>query len=701
MSILLDYLSATHWLMPHGQCYLWNPVLVSLHALSDSLITLAYYSIPLTLTSLIRQRRDLPFTQIFWLFAAFIVACGTTHALEVLTIWYPAYWVSGVFKGLTAVVSLYTAFTLIPLMPQIMTLPSPSQLASVNQELESKVQECQIAEFELHGLNKELEARVEQRTLDLQCANDNLMQYARQQQFIAQLGQQALSGVPFQELMAVAIKGVIAILKVDYGYILEVINGHQVRMVTASANTAELDPVSIDSNTLSSPVISTNQDQQSEINYLLSTQQPLIISDLSQESRFCQSSLLQSFPVTSGIGVQILGHPLPYGLMCIWAEAHRQFAPDQVDFLEAVAVILATAVEQQQIKTALRRNEDRLRLALDNSPIAMFTQDKDLRYTWIYNPQQGIDAQEWIGKTDWDLLGSSNADVIDLKQQVFQTGSSLRQKVTLTLNGNVAVYDMSLEPLQEGEQTIGLIGVAVNITELQAVERLKDEFLSMVSHELRTPLSSLHGSLTLLATGRLGELDAKGQRLLEIAARNTERLSRLVSDILDLERLESGKIKIKRKLCNAAELINQAIATMKSMADEAEVHLSSRALQIEFSADPDRILQVLTNLLSNAIKFSVKGQSVIVEVKYEWDTLVLFQVSDTGRGIPKDKLETIFEQFQQVDASDSRLKGGTGLGLPICRSIVRQHGGTIWAKSEVGKGSTFYFSIPLDPDAEG
>ncbi|MGK7875506.1 MAG: PAS domain S-box protein [Xenococcaceae cyanobacterium] len=233
----------------------------------------------------------------------------------------------------------------------------------------------------------------------------------------------------------------------------------------------------------------------------------------------------------------------------------------------------------------------------------------------------------------------------------------------------------------------------VDITERKKVEQMKDEFIAVTSHELRTPLTSLLGSLGLLSTGRLGTLDEQGQELLEFALLDAQRLVRLVNDILDLKRLKFSKKAFNFKVCHATDLIEQAVNTMQSTTDEAGVTLSVATISASMWADSDRIVQVLTNLLNNAIKFSSPGSTVWLSAEQQ-ENQVLFQVKDQGRGIPADKLETIFEPFVQVDASDSRAYGGTGLGLAICRSIVLAHKGRIWVESTPGVGSTFYVTLP-------
>jgi two-component system sensor histidine kinase VicK len=234
---------------------------------------------------------------------------------------------------------------------------------------------------------------------------------------------------------------------------------------------------------------------------------------------------------------------------------------------------------------------------------------------------------------------------------------------------------------------------ARDTTERRELERAKDEFVSIVSHELRTPLTSIRGSLGLLESGVLGPLPDEGQGMVEIAVQNTDRLVRLINNILDIERIQSGAIDMQTVTCDVAELIAHAVESLRQLAVEAQVTLSADPASVSIVADPDRLLQTLTNLISNAIKFSPAGGTVRVSCgRREGEILV--SVSDEGRGIPADKLDSIFERFQQVDASDSRAKGGTGLGLAISRTIVENHGGRIWVESVPEKGSTFSFAIP-------
>ncbi|MGQ4646442.1 PAS domain S-box protein [Lyngbya aestuarii] len=275
------------------------------------------------------------------------------------------------------------------------------------------------------------------------------------------------------------------------------------------------------------------------------------------------------------------------------------------------------------------------------------------------------------------------------------TAHQLINGVFYCQDGHHLPVDYVSTPIREQGDISGAVIAFKDITERLLVEQMKDEFIAVVSHELRTPLTSINGSLRMLASGLLNTQPDKSQRLLEIAIDSTNRLMRLINDILDIERIESGKAPMEKHSCNAAELMIKAVELMQGIAEKAGVSLCVRTVSAELWADSDRIIQALTNLLNNAIKFSPQGANVWL-IGEDQGTQIQFDVKDQGRGIPPDMLEIIFERFQQVDVSDSRNNEGTGLGLAICRSIVEQHGGRIWATSTLGKGTTFSFTVPLN-----
>ncbi|MCO4774143.1 MAG: PAS domain S-box protein [Deltaproteobacteria bacterium] len=237
-----------------------------------------------------------------------------------------------------------------------------------------------------------------------------------------------------------------------------------------------------------------------------------------------------------------------------------------------------------------------------------------------------------------------------------------------------------------------------DITARAESERTKSEFVSVVSHELRTPLTSIRGSLGLLAGGVGGELTAEQTQLLRLAVSNTDRLIRLVNDILDLEKFQQGAAPLHCGLYLADDLIEAAVASLGGLAGQSGITLQSRpAMDLAAYGDRDRLVQVLVNLLGNAIKFSPEGSAVTVLAIDAGAGRVRFSVADEGPGVPETLRPLLFEPFRQGDSSDTRVKGGTGLGLAISRSIVQQHGGWIDVDSDMGVGSTFVFEVPAPP----
>ncbi len=261
------------------------------------------------------------------------------------------------------------------------------------------------------------------------------------------------------------------------------------------------------------------------------------------------------------------------------------------------------------------------------------------------------------------------------------------------LDGREVPVEVTASPLRDGDVIRGAVVAFRDVTERRAVERMKDEFVSVVSHELRTPLTSIRGALGLLDSGVLDASPEQAARMVHVALTSSERLSRLVDDILDIERMDAGNTRLELREHRVEALVAAAVEQVSVLADEAGVAIRSVASAEVVRADGERIVQALTNLLSNAVKFSPPGGTVRVAAVPAGD-LVELRVDDDGRGIPADKLEAVFQRFEQVDASDARERGGTGLGLAIARSIVEQHGGRIWAVSD-GEGSGSSFRLTL------
>ncbi|NOX41320.1 MAG: response regulator [Alphaproteobacteria bacterium] len=235
-----------------------------------------------------------------------------------------------------------------------------------------------------------------------------------------------------------------------------------------------------------------------------------------------------------------------------------------------------------------------------------------------------------------------------------------------------------------------------DITDRKAVEKAKTEFLSTVSHELRTPLTSIKGALGIINAGAAGELNDKLKSLVSIALKNSNRLNRLINDILDIEKIQSGKMDFHLEAMDLSELIKDAIEANDSYAKTLDVRFQTKGVDAPMlvNGDKDRLMQVMANLLSNAAKFSHSGQCIDVSLTQR-GRKIRVAVKDRGTGIPKASQATIFEKFTQADSSDQREKGGTGLGLSIVKVMIEAHGSDIAFDSVEGKGTTFYFDLDL------
>lgn len=389
----------------------------------------------------------------------------------------------------------------------------------------------------------------------------------------------------------------------------------------------------------------------------------------------------------------------PHGLKFYQTCDVPEFAAD--GSVESILSRVRDITPQKQFEASLRESERRWRSLLENVRLVVVGLDNTGKVEFV-NPffleltgytQAEVQGKNWF-ETFLPLSEQQQLSSVfqELLEQEFHP---YYQNAILTKSGEeriIAWNNTRLKNLQD--EVIGTMSIGEDITERYAIEKMKNEFVSVVSHELRTPLTSIRGSLGMLRTGLLDKHPERMKRMIEIAAIDTERLVRLVNDILDLERLESGKVTLVRDSCDASALIMQSADAMRSLAQKENIALSISPISALVWADSDQILQALTNLLSNAIKFSPPECTITLTTQVQAD-YVLFQVKDQGRGIPPDKLESIFGRFQQVDSSDSRQKGGTGLGLAICQSIITQHGGRIWAESVLGEGSTFSFTLPV------
>ena len=367
----------------------------------------------------------------------------------------------------------------------------------------------------------------------------------------------------------------------------------------------------------------------------------------------------------------------------------------------AMVVIRRHQIIGRTAQEALKAGQEQLRLLTDAVPALIAYVDRSGRL--IFNNRAferwfGRPVEEFRGRALPDLLGARNWSVVEPHIGEALAGKEVTFDFTfIRRNGRGLDVAVHLVPRRSAAgEVVGYYSLVTDISALKEVDRLKNEFVSTVSHELRTPLTSIRGSLGLIAGGVTGVLPEKAQQLVQVASDNCDRLVRLVNDILDTEKMLSGRMTMSLQAVDLGDLVARSIRESEVFAGALGVRLELRASTAEMRvrADPDRLVQVLTNLLSNASKFSPSGAVVDVHLE-KVENSARVSVSDRGPGVPVEFRTRLFEPFTQLEASHVRKAGGTGLGLSICKGIVEQLGGTIGFTPRDGGGSVFRFELPL------
>jgi PAS domain S-box-containing protein len=669
-------------LISPGYFDLWQPGSQWFEIVANVLTAIAYYSMPILLLYHIRNRSATQFDKLIFRFNFLTIASGTSNLLEIWTIWQPIDWLSGLLKAAIAIVSVSTVIELRSALPQLLQLPS---LRVTNENLEREITERQRMELALRDSEQLQRAIVE--SVNYSIISTTLEGEIRSVNTAAQrwLGYTAAEVVGKTPLIIHDLQEITdrsTALSQKLGLTIE--PGFQ-RFIALSLHGefTEQEWTYIRKDGSRFPVllsITSLRDANDNVTGFVA-----IGNDITERKQ-AEAALRQS---KDELEARVIERTIEL------SQLNQQLA---VELRERQRTQAALEVSQVQLKDALRS----LNFHFENSPLGVVEWNRDfqvIRWSGAAEKIFGWSAGEVLGKhiSEWQFVYLEDVERIRLEVTGLIDGTiqrSICHNRNYRKDGaivNCEWYNSAL--LDEDGQMKSVLSMGLDVTDRDRVERMKDEFISVVSHELRTPLTSIYGALGMLASGSIDPQSDKAKRLVNIAVNSTERLIRMINDILDIERIESGQVRMLKERCTVTDLLTTAVNTVQPLAEQAEVSIVISTIPEFICADADRIVRALTNLLSNSIKFSAPGQTIDCKVEREPGYL-LFQVRDRGRGIPADKLESIFERFQQVDSSDSRNHEGTGLGLAISRTIVQQHSGQIWVESVVGEGSTFFFRLP-------
>jgi PAS domain S-box-containing protein len=349
------------------------------------------------------------------------------------------------------------------------------------------------------------------------------------------------------------------------------------------------------------------------------------------------------------------------------------------------------------VARALTDASNKERAIVDGMPVGFLTLNQQGLVRSV-NPRalavlKAKDADQLVGKKFVDMVLTADGAEITFDQIKEATQGRVHDLQLRTFDGHSFPAELSMNCISESNEQI-LICNILDVSERYEIERMKQEFVEIVSHDLKTPLTSLQGSLHLLGRGVLGTLNERGKEMVDGMQHETKRLVRLVTDLLDLAKMEAGRMDLECRSIDVQSVVSTSINAARAPADAKSIKLRSDCAELKIFADEDRLAQVVINVLTNAIKFAPRHSEVALTCTKK-SNVAEFRVIDQGPGIPQDAQGRIFERFHQVAGEGALQKQGTGLGLAICKLIIEAHGGAIGVESSPGNGATFWFTVPL------
>ena len=435
--------------------------------------------------------------------------------------------------------------------------------------------------------------------------------------------------------------------------------------------------------------------------HAISTNELLVVPDATRDSRFHDNPLVVGEPNIKFYAGAPLVTDQGFGLgtLCVIDRVPRKLSDKQLGALQALSRQLMARLDLRRTLKALAFEQQFAQGMMDSSLEGLLVIHPDgtiLRANPAIVNLFGIPAADIVGRPIEEMLANPNP------YRVAGTArASLADAIGRLTEWEGRRADGEVVPCQVLVWVFGPPGrrsLACHVRDLtkqREAERVKKRFVANVSHELRTPLTSIRGALALVVDAEESLTD-ESRELLSAARRNTERLLVLVNDLLDLERVGSGQLSIEKRRCSLAAVIDRAVDTVRPIAADAAVSLTTAPTSVQLDADPDRLAQVITNLMANAVRYSPPGGTVTVGVS-ELATGVRVTVEDQGPGVPEKFRSVIFEPFKQVEGSADHRKGGTGLGLAISNAIVKEHDGVLGVGDAPGGGARFWLDLPVEP----
>ena len=491
------------------------------------------------------------------------------------------------------------------------------------------------------------------------------------------------------------------ILRFDVGYIRTLVPGTANLVVRASRGFSSSDSLSLLIPLQSPPygLVST---------IVFKTREPYTCTDIRKDANFKARSL-EKAGVISLIVVPIMSKERVLGIITVCSRRFHRFSKHEVALLKAFGFQLGMALENAELYDEMRSGKFYIENLVENAGDAIVStdcQDKILGWNRAAEVIFGYGKDEVLGE-NLTILAPQNhpTELADLRIKVELTGPMRNLEVRRKRkDGSVFNVALAVSPIKDNEdRTIGFLYIAKDITEAKRYERrlrqldhMKSDFVSNVSHELRTPLTAIKGSVDNMLDGITGALNDKQSRYLVRIKSNADRLGRLINELLDLSRIESGKIDLIPVNLPIVSLAREVAEILRPVAAEKLISLevNHNGDEVFAWADRDKVTQVLVNIVGNAVKFTPANGKVTISVDQREQKSVTVSVRDTGPGIPEDEADKIFDKFYQVARVNKEKTKGAGLGLAISKALIEMHGGNLWIESEVGKGSIFSFAIP-------